>query len=713
MSLEARIDAARGAFRLAVELDVADRELVAVLGPNGAGKSTLLAAIAGLAPLESGRIVLDGAPLDDPGLRRLALRLRSLGLVGLDVALQPTADHLAALVQLLADTERHRDGGADAVVEGIALETGGTVKAVPLRTDNLRLVRGTAPPPAAGTGASPDALAKKDAPLDWREMLARACDGGLEEPEVQELAQSFEAALGVKPSGAQWDAMIEVWSRQLSRASAEASTTGGPTCGPAPAAPGAPGVPGAPGAPGAGRPAGDGRIDAVGQFLTALSPNLSQRLLSETIHDRLVPEPLVLALAQRLPATVVLGALSAVDRDNGQPSQAAMALLRKVSAQAGTQARAHAPRTNQELADTAAALERLLQSKNESAYVPEEYLRRRAELSRSAVASDGGAFGCPTPQETTRHAAELVLQILAAPDADAGQLFAAVGFAGTRIIPWVRGGELVRAAEAMTSARALCEHAEPQVAGAARSVVATPLSVDDLLEGVRQYDGGPRRAVGAISDMLRQCDGSVLASLLKSGRLKASAAPAGGPRAGATATAASEDDIITKAIKGALTVAPDHCLRGLFDTVGDTVPPALLALLDHLAPEAHLKAVAVAVPHATPALRRALIQQLFKRNIPWPIELTESMLRDASRDLRRLAVMRLVRDADLPTVARHLDAACLTDEYEADVAVGLAELLHPRRKHPDVRTAWRHWFWSGRRWATLFSVSLTRKKRAT
>jgi len=36
-------------------------ELVALLGPNGAGKSTLVKAIAGLVPIESGRVVLGGA----------------------------------------------------------------------------------------------------------------------------------------------------------------------------------------------------------------------------------------------------------------------------------------------------------------------------------------------------------------------------------------------------------------------------------------------------------------------------------------------------------------------------------------------------------------------------------------------------------------------------------------------------------------------------
>ncbi len=57
--LDARVDLARGDFRLQVELDVAPGEILAVLGPNGAGKTTLLRALAGLVPLTSGRIAVD------------------------------------------------------------------------------------------------------------------------------------------------------------------------------------------------------------------------------------------------------------------------------------------------------------------------------------------------------------------------------------------------------------------------------------------------------------------------------------------------------------------------------------------------------------------------------------------------------------------------------------------------------------------------------
>jgi molybdate transport system ATP-binding protein len=84
-----------GDLDLDVELELGDGELVVLLGPNGAGKSTLLRVIAGLQPLDHGRLSLDGAVLDDPAAGvLLAPRLRSIGIAFQDYQLFP---HMSAL----------------------------------------------------------------------------------------------------------------------------------------------------------------------------------------------------------------------------------------------------------------------------------------------------------------------------------------------------------------------------------------------------------------------------------------------------------------------------------------------------------------------------------------------------------------------------------------------------------------------------------------
>ncbi len=68
-------------------LGLADGEVVALLGPSGAGKTTFLRAIAGLQPLDAGRIVLDGVDVT-----ALPAWRRGIGLVFQDAALFPHRD---------------------------------------------------------------------------------------------------------------------------------------------------------------------------------------------------------------------------------------------------------------------------------------------------------------------------------------------------------------------------------------------------------------------------------------------------------------------------------------------------------------------------------------------------------------------------------------------------------------------------------------------
>ena len=79
-----------GDLDLAVEVEVADGELVALLGPNGAGKTTVLRALAGLQPIDEGRIEVDGRVLDEPRSGTfLPTNHRPVGLVFQDHLLFP------------------------------------------------------------------------------------------------------------------------------------------------------------------------------------------------------------------------------------------------------------------------------------------------------------------------------------------------------------------------------------------------------------------------------------------------------------------------------------------------------------------------------------------------------------------------------------------------------------------------------------------------
>src|SRR4051794_36173205 len=95
MSLAAQVKLTIGTLDLDVDMLVASNGVVAILGPNGSGKTTLLKTLAGLLPISSGRVVLDGAPLEDTAKGiRVPTELRPVGYVFQDYRLFP---HLTAL----------------------------------------------------------------------------------------------------------------------------------------------------------------------------------------------------------------------------------------------------------------------------------------------------------------------------------------------------------------------------------------------------------------------------------------------------------------------------------------------------------------------------------------------------------------------------------------------------------------------------------------
>jgi molybdate transport system ATP-binding protein len=81
VSVAAHVRVQLGSLDLDAAIDIAPGELVAVLGPNGAGKSTLLRALAGLQPIDAGRIAIDATVVDDGDAVFVEPERRPIGVV--------------------------------------------------------------------------------------------------------------------------------------------------------------------------------------------------------------------------------------------------------------------------------------------------------------------------------------------------------------------------------------------------------------------------------------------------------------------------------------------------------------------------------------------------------------------------------------------------------------------------------------------------------
>ena len=91
-----------------INVEVGDREPLAILGPNGAGKTTLLRTMLGLQKWESGATLLDGVDLAALSPREVGRRIayvpqtrnsNATGLTGLDMVMLGRSPHLPLLAQ--------------------------------------------------------------------------------------------------------------------------------------------------------------------------------------------------------------------------------------------------------------------------------------------------------------------------------------------------------------------------------------------------------------------------------------------------------------------------------------------------------------------------------------------------------------------------------------------------------------------------------------
>lgn len=90
MSLDASVGIRFDRLAIGVALAVASGEVVALVGPSGAGKTSVLRAIAGLLPLTTGRIAVDGTVFEDTTTGEyVPPERRSLGVVFQDALLFP------------------------------------------------------------------------------------------------------------------------------------------------------------------------------------------------------------------------------------------------------------------------------------------------------------------------------------------------------------------------------------------------------------------------------------------------------------------------------------------------------------------------------------------------------------------------------------------------------------------------------------------------
>jgi thiamine transport system ATP-binding protein len=204
----------------AVDLAVADREVVCVLGPSGCGKTTVLRAIAGLEPPSAGRITWDGVDLGGVAPHR-----RGVGMVFQDFALFPhrvVAGNVALGLRMAGVDRAAQHRRVDEVLALVGLDGYGSRAVATLsggEQQRVALARALAPRPRLLLLDEPlgslDRALRQRLVVELRELLTAAGVSAVYVTHDQEEAFALADSLVVMRAGrvVQRGAPEAVWSR--------------------------------------------------------------------------------------------------------------------------------------------------------------------------------------------------------------------------------------------------------------------------------------------------------------------------------------------------------------------------------------------------------------------------------------------------------------------------------------------------------------------
>ncbi|MEU3347797.1 ABC transporter ATP-binding protein [Streptomyces sp. NPDC006700] len=204
----------------AVDLSVAEHEIVCVLGPSGSGKSTLLRAVAGLQPLDSGRVLLDGR--DQSGV---PVHRREVGLMFQDHQLFPQRDvagNVGFGLRMHGAAKGEQDARVGELLELVGLPGAGRRAVAALsggEQQRVALARALAPRPRLLMLDEPlgqlDRSLRERLVVELRELFGRLGTTVLAVTHDQGEAFALADRVVVMRDGriAQWGTPLEVWQR--------------------------------------------------------------------------------------------------------------------------------------------------------------------------------------------------------------------------------------------------------------------------------------------------------------------------------------------------------------------------------------------------------------------------------------------------------------------------------------------------------------------